>query len=124
LPVVNQIVRHVLRKKDVPGVAAIHHPLRHVDAGSGDVGAPAHIGHLAHRPAVNAHPHRKFRMFLQRFGNLQRAPGRFLNAAAENQRHSVARRQPNELFVGRFPHRPGREHNVRQLFEPLLLLFY
>jgi hypothetical protein len=42
-------------------------------------------------------------MLLQRFGNLERAPGRFLHAATENQRHSIARRQPDQLFVGRFP---------------------
>ena len=41
----------------MPGIAAIHYPLRHVDAGSGDVRAPAHIGHFAHRTAVNSHPH-------------------------------------------------------------------
>ena len=58
LPVLHQIIRHMLREENVPGVAAIHHPLRHVDPGPGDVVAPAHIGHFAHRPAVNAHPHR------------------------------------------------------------------
>ena len=60
---------------------------------------PAHVGHLAHRSAVNAHAHRKFRMFLKRFGNLERAAGRFFRAVAEDQRHAVAGRQPNELFV-------------------------
>ena len=33
LPVLHQIIRYVLREENVPGVAAIHHPLRHVDAG-------------------------------------------------------------------------------------------
>ena len=121
LPVLHQIIRHVLREENVPGVAAIHHPLRHVDAGAGDVGAPAHIGHLAHRSAVNPHPHRKFRMLLQRFGNLERAPGRFLRAVAEDQRHPIARRQSDQLFVGRFPHLRGRQHDFSQLVEPLLL---
>ncbi|HEY4272365.1 MAG TPA: hypothetical protein VGM65_10190 [Candidatus Udaeobacter sp.] len=120
----NQIIGHVLRKKDVPGVAAIHHSLRHVDAGPGDVGAPAYIGHLAHPSAVNAHPHRKFRMLLQCFRNLQRAPGRFLHAAMENQRHSVARRQPDQLFVRCLPHRRGAKDDLRQLIQPLLLFFY
>ena len=104
LPVLHQIIRHVLGEKNVPGVAAIHHPLRHVDAGPGDVGAPAHVGHLAHRSAVNAHPHRKFRMLLERFGDLERAPGRFFRAVAKDQRHPIAGRQPNELFVGRVAH--------------------
>ena len=104
LPVMHQIIRHVLREENVPGVAAIHHPLRHVDAGPGDVGAPAHVGHLAHRSAVNAHAHGKFRVLLERFGNLERAPGRFFRAVAEDQRHPIAGRQPNELFVGGFAH--------------------
>ncbi len=99
LPGMHQIIRHVLREENVPGVAAIHHPLRHVDAGPGDVGAPAHVGHLAHRSAVNAHPHRKFRVLLKCLGNLERAPGWFLRAVAKDQRHPVAGRQPNQLFV-------------------------
>ena len=96
----HQIIRHVLGEEDVPGVAAIHHPLRHVDAGPGDVGPPTHVGHLAHRPAVNAHPHRNLRMFLKCFRNLERTAGRFLRAVAEDQRHAITGRQPNELFVG------------------------
>ncbi len=121
LPVLHQIIGHVLREKDVPGVAAIHHPLRHVDAGPGDVGAPAHIGHFAHRPAVNAHPHRNFRMLPQRFGDLQRAAGRFFRAVVEDQRHPIAGRQPNELFVGRFAHLRRREHDLGELVQALLL---
>ena len=121
LPGMHQIIRHVLGEKNVPGVAAIHHPLRHVDAGPGDVGASAHVGHLAHRSAVNAHAHRKFRMLLKRFGNLERAPGRFFRAVAEDQRHPIAGRQPNELFVRRFAHLRRREHDLSELVQPLLL---
>ena len=121
LPVLHQIIRDVLGEKNVPGVAAIHHPLRHVDAGPGDIGPPAHVSHLAHRPAVNAHAHRKFRMLLQRFGNLERTPGRFFRAVVEDQRHPIAGRQPNELFVGGFAHRRRREHDLSELVEPLLL---
>ena len=32
-----QIIRHMLRDQDVPRIAAIHHPLRDVDAGAGNV---------------------------------------------------------------------------------------
>ncbi len=28
-----------------PGPTGIHHSLRHVDPGPGDVGAPTHVGH-------------------------------------------------------------------------------
>src|SRR4029078_3666197 len=34
---------------------------------------------------------------------------------------SIAGRQPNELFVRRFTHRRGRQRDLRQLVEPLLL---
>ena len=122
LPGMDQIIRHVLGEKDVPGIAAIHHPLRHVDARPGEVGAPAHVGHLAHRSAVNAHAHRKFRVLLERLGNLERAPGRFLRAVAKDQRHPITGRQPNELFVGRFAHRRRRQHDLSELVQPLLLL--
>jgi hypothetical protein len=118
----HQVIRHVLGEKNVSGVAAIHHPLRHVDAGSGKIGPPAHVGHLAHRSAVNAHAHGKFRVLLKRFGNLERAPGGFLRAVAEDQGHPIASRQPNELFVRRFTHRRGRQHDLSELIEPLLLL--
>ena len=109
----DQIIGHMLGEKNVAGVAAIHDPLRHVDPGPGDVRAPAHVGHLAHRSAVNAHAHRKFRVLLKRLGNLERAPGRFLRAAAKDQRHPVAGRQPNELFVGRCAHLRCGQHDLR-----------
>jgi hypothetical protein len=121
LPGMDQIIRHVLGEENVASVAAIHHPLRHVDAGPGDVGAPAHVGHLAHRSAVNAHAHGKFRVLLKCLGNLERAPGRFLCAVMKDQRHPVASRQPDELFVHRFADRRGRQHDRSELVEPLLL---
>ena len=31
LPILHQIIGHMLGEEDVPGIAAIHHPLRHVD---------------------------------------------------------------------------------------------
>ena len=122
LPGMHQIIRHVLGEKNVSGVTTIHHPLRHVDPGPGDVGPPAHVGYLAHRAAVNAHAHRKLRMFLKRFCNLERAAGRFFRAVAKDQRHAVAGRQPNELFVGRVAHLRRPEHDLRELVQSLLLL--
>ena len=124
LAVLHQIIRHVLGEKNVPGIAAIHHSLRHVDAGPGDVGAPAHVGHLADRSAVNADAHREFRMFLKRFRNFEGTAGRFFRAVMEDQRHAITGRQPNEFFVRRFAYRRGREHDLSELVQPLLLLFY
>ena len=61
-------------------------------------------------------------MLLQRFGNLERAPGWFFRAVVEDQRHPIAGWQSNELFVARFAHGRGGEHDLRELIEPLLLL--
>ena len=99
LPGMHQIVSHALREQNVPGVAAIHHPLRHVDAGPGDICASAHVGHLAHRSAVNPHPHREFRMLAERFRNFQRATRRLFRAMAKDQRHAITGRKPDELLV-------------------------
>ena len=60
-------------------------------------------------------------MLLQRLGDLERAPGRLFRAVAEDERHPVAGRQPNELFVRRFAHLRRREHDRGELVQPLLL---
>ena len=62
MTVLLQVFRHMSREKNVTGIAAIHDPLRHVDARPGDIGPTAHIRHVAYRPAVNAHPHCDLRM--------------------------------------------------------------
>ena len=91
LPVLCEIIRHPLRKENVTGIAAIHHPLRQVDACSGNVAAPVHIGHFAHRAAVHSHPHRDLRVRLKRLRNLERTLRRFLRTVAKDQRHPIAR---------------------------------
>ena len=107
----------------MPGVAAIHHPLRHVDASPSDVGPPAHVGHLTYRPAVNAHSHAKFRVLPECFGDLERTARRLFGAVMKDQRHAVAGWQPDELFISRVAHLRRPEHDFRQIGEALLLLF-
>ena len=51
-----EIFGDMFGEKNVPGVAAIHHPLRHVEAGTGEIGLTVHIDHAADRAAVHAHP--------------------------------------------------------------------
>ena len=53
-----QIIGHVLANEDVPGIAAIHHSLRQVDPGAGDVFSLVHIHYFIYRAAVNPHPQR------------------------------------------------------------------
>src|SRR5439155_13826820 len=51
-----EVFGDMFRKEDMSGVAAIHHPLRHVEAGAREVGMTIHINHAARRTAVHTHP--------------------------------------------------------------------
>jgi hypothetical protein len=61
-------------------------------------------------------------MLLERSRDLERTTGWFLRAIAKDQRHAIARRQPDELLVRRLTHLRGREHDVGELTQSLLLL--
>jgi hypothetical protein len=54
--ILGQIFGDVLRQKNMPRIAAIHHALRHIDSRSGDVGFLVNIDDSVDRPAVNSHP--------------------------------------------------------------------
>src|SRR5712692_10573675 len=51
-----EIVRHAFRQENMPGIAAIHHALSHVDTGTGDIGPLVYIQDYIDRPAMNSHP--------------------------------------------------------------------
>ena len=51
-----QIFSDVFGEKNVPGVAAIHHSLRHVKASAREIGSFVYIDHSANWPAVDSHP--------------------------------------------------------------------
>src|SRR5260370_221695 len=51
-----EIFGQVSGEKNVSGVAAVHHPLRHIKTGPGKVGLTVHIDHAADRAAVYSHP--------------------------------------------------------------------
>ena len=96
-----QIFGHMFGKQDVPGIAAIHHPLRHVDSGAGDVGAlDSHRSTSFTGPLWI--PMRSWNrgMTSERLRDLDRASRRRLRAVAKDQRHAVASRQPNEFPSG------------------------
>ncbi len=80
VPVLGQIVRYMPRRKNMPGIAAIQHPLRDVDSRSCYVCFLVHIGHSIDRAAVNSHPHLDVRMLLQRLANLERTSHRLFRA--------------------------------------------
>src|SRR4030095_1696917 len=64
MPVSREVVGDMFGKKNVVGVAAIHHPLRNVDPGTGDVHCVIHVTDLINRPAVNSHSQTEARRFL------------------------------------------------------------
>src|SRR5262245_49846297 len=67
-----EILSHTMGKKDVPNVAAIHDPLRRVDAASSYVRAFVYVHHTTDRSTVNAHPHLQTPIVLERAANLHR----------------------------------------------------
>ena len=121
--ILREIISHALGKKDVTGIAAIHHPLRNVDPGAGNVLALVHIDHVMHRPAVNTHSHRQTWFGAQRLTDLQSTFYRVLNRTSEDQGHAVTGGKNNEL-AGRFclPRRLSVAHNLIKLLQRFRLL--
>ena len=87
---------HVWRR-GCDGIATVHHPLGQVDPGPGDVLAVVHIDHFVNRAAVNSHPQRDPRMLSQGSRNFQGALRRCFRICAENKRHPIARREPDQF---------------------------
>ena len=85
-----EIFGDVFGDKNVSSVAAIHHSLRHVDAGAGEVGATIHIYHPADRPAVHAHSNLQAWMCLERAADFNRALRRRFRTGVKNQGHAIA----------------------------------
>src|SRR3989441_43217 len=84
-----EIVGDVSGEKNVPGVAAVHHPLRHIKTGPGKVGLTVHIDYAANWATVHSHSKFYFRVFFERATDLERAFHWFFRALVKNQRHPV-----------------------------------
>src|SRR5207249_11208716 len=83
-------------QKNMPGIAAIHDALRHVDPWSRDVRLFINIGDLVHWAAVHSHPQLDMRMLLQRFADLERTSHRLFRTVEEKERHPVYGRHPDQ----------------------------
>src|SRR5215467_3326359 len=90
LAILFEIVSHMLGEQNVPGVPAIHHPLRHVDTGTSHVGAFVYVHHATGGPIVDAHPNLQARIVLERAADLYRTLRRLLRTLIKDQRHAVA----------------------------------
>ncbi len=121
--VLREIIGHAFGEEDVPGIAAVHHLLRDVDPGPGDVLALVHIGHVMHRSAVNANPQRQARFCAQSLADLERAIHRLFHGTSENQRHAIAGRRQDQLpNTLRFARRVGVAHDLIKLVQSLGVL--
>ncbi len=118
LPVLGQIFRYMARQKNMPGIAAIHDALCHVDPRSRDVRLVINIGDLIHWAAVHSHPQLDMRMLLQRFADLERTSHRLFRTVEEKERHPVSAWYPDE-FAGCFggPKTFGATYDLIQLLE-------
>ena len=88
--VFSQIVGDAFGEKNVSSVAAIHHPLRHVDSGTGEIGMTVDIDHAADWAAVHSHSKLYLPLFFERATDFERAFYWLFRALVKNQRHPVA----------------------------------
>ena len=97
LAILFQIVSHMLGQKNVSGISAIHHPLRHVDSRARNIGTFVHVGNTVHRSAVDSHPHPQLRVAPQCLTDFQRTGNRCVRRGRKNQRHPIASGQAHQL---------------------------
>jgi hypothetical protein len=86
-------------QKDMPGIAAIQHPLGQINSRASYVRFVVDIGDPINRAAVNPHPYLKLRMTVQCSANFQSAPHRLFRAAKKKQRHPIARWHSNKFVA-------------------------
>src|SRR5207302_9743111 len=123
VPVLGQIFRYMPGQKNMPGIAAIHNALRHIDPCSRDVRLVINIGDLIHWAAVHSHPQLDMRMLLQGAANLERTSGRLFRTVEEKQRHPVSAWYPDQFtFCFGGPKTFGASYDLIQLLEELNLL--
>src|SRR5207247_3644765 len=96
----SQIVSRQLRKENVTGLTAIHHPLCNVNAGAGDIDLVVDIHHPADGPTMNSHANGEPGMLLECARDCQGALHRRLHAGGKDEGHSVPGRQPGQLAAG------------------------
>src|SRR5213596_1820304 len=123
VPVLGQIFRYMPGQKNMPGIAAIHDALRHVDPWSREVRLFINIGDFIHWAAVHSHPQLDMRMLLQYSADLERTSHWFFRTLEKQERHPVSAWYSDE-FAGCFggPKTFGASYDLIQLLEQLNLL--
>src|SRR5438067_13149930 len=85
----SQIFSRSLRKENVTGLTAIHHPLCDVNAGASNIDLIVDIHHPADGPAMNAHANSEPGMFFERARDCQSVLHRRLHAGGIYDGHAV-----------------------------------
>jgi hypothetical protein len=123
VPVLGQILRYMPGQKNMPGIAAIHDALRHVDPWSRNVRLVINIGDLIHWAAVHSHPQPNMRMLLQCSADLERTSHRLFRTVEEKERHPVSGRHPDQFtFCFGGPKTFGVSHDLVEFLQKLNLL--
>src|SRR5438093_605323 len=99
--IVFQVLGYMFGKQDVTSIAAIHHPLREIDSGAGDIRLCIEISDLVNWAAVDSHSNVQLGMTFQRFCNFQSAKDWCLETVAKDKRAAVTSRQTQQ-FAFRF----------------------
>src|SRR5712692_2603396 len=84
-----EIFGDVSGEKNVSGVPAAHHALRHIKTGTGKVGLTVYIDHAADWAAVHSHSKLYTRVFSESATDLERTFHWLFRALVKNQRHPV-----------------------------------
>ena len=94
-------------------VATIHHPLCHVDTGTGYIGSLVYIQNDIDGTAMDSHPQPNLGMIFYGRTNLHgRLNGRFM-IAEKDERHPIASRQANQFLLSFSATKPGAvAHNT------------
>jgi hypothetical protein len=125
VPILGQIIGHMLGQKNMPGIAAIQHPLRDVDSRSCKVRFVVNVPDRIDWTAVNSHSHLDVRILLQHLANLERTARGLFRTVKKKERHSIAGRHSNELAPGFRSAKAFRSaHDLIQLLEQFNLLVH
>src|SRR5438874_1529836 len=95
-----EIFGDVSGEKNVPGVPAGHHALRHIKTGTGKVGLTVYIDHAADRAAVHSHSKLYLPVFFESATDFERAFHWLFRALVKNQRHPVTGGNFNQAARG------------------------
>src|SRR4029453_14212262 len=99
MAVLLEVLCHMLRNENVPGVPTVHHALGDVNPSSRHVCASAHIDNATHWAAVHPHAKLQFWVFACGTADLQRAFRRCFRSVVEDERHAITSRHRNEATL-------------------------